>query len=302
MNEIAKKLAFALALAAAPACQAQASDTPAPIVFKVGAEGARVSACLGYSVGSAVNFFGHPLLGGVAPDVASCVRKAEDCDAVLGCLGYTIGECEEGCEEAVARHCRTLPSGVVVSWREDCSVDPAQNHECKLIIDEGKGNYSSCFDGTTCEAEGCASDAALHCDHGFTQRWGCAPNETCTMLGDATTCMAGGSCESDYCEDEQTIVRCNGGTIELRARCADVMPGTVCKLSSSMEATCAAEVPDPSCPTDNPFNDHCEGDVGIACVNGVRYEVDCSSVAAHCETADHTTRCNSAGAGNNDGP
>lgn len=273
------------------ACRSEIDAPAEPQVFVAGEASARVSACLGYSVGAAINFFGHPLLGAPDHEVGACVHSASDCDGVLACLGYSVGECEEGCEASVARHCRTLPNGIRVSWREDCSRDPANNHECKLIVDAGKGDFSGCFEGTTCEAHGCTEEASVYCEHGYSQRVACAAPQTCTVLGEASLCADGGSCQGDRCEGEQTLVLCNGGAVAFRVQCEDVLPGTVCDTFAAGEATCVAKVPHPSCPIEQPFTNHCEGDLAIACMVGIRYEVDCGLVGAHCDPADSSARC-----------
>lgn len=273
------------------ACRSQVDDPSEPVVFAVDAAGARVSACLGYSVGASVSFFGHPLLGAPAREVGDCVRQTSDCDGVLACLGYSAGPCAEGCEGSTAKHCRTLPNGLLVGWDEDCSRDLAGNHECKLIVDAGKGDFAGCFAGTTCEANSCEEGAAIYCEHGNSQRFACASNQTCSLLGEASDCMEEGDCDGDRCEGDQTLVKCNGGLVAFRVQCDDIVPGTVCQPFNASEAGCVAKTPHPTCPIEEAFANRCEGDVAIACMLGVRYELDCSLIDGHCDPANDSASC-----------
>jgi hypothetical protein len=284
------RLTAFLASLALYACQTGV-ETPETSVFASGPSAALISECMGYSVGDAVSFLGHPLQGGFDLRARDCLATATDCQGVFACLGYTVEACEEGCDGAVARHCQELPNKLLVSWHEDCSQDVDGNHECKLTIDEGKGNYSRCYEGAICDKNSCVEGAAVLCDHGTSKRFACAEDEECRLLGEASLCVVGDACEGDRCDDEQTLARCNGGVVELRARCEDIVPGTVCTQIDSTQATCQAKTPHPSCPKNQPFSEHCEGDVAIACRVGVRYEIDCALTGDRCVSSDGAARC-----------
>src|SRR5688572_6010646 len=135
-------LAVRLLLAVlALACSAETSSeaAPAELVLDTNSLRARVSACLGVDVLSAVSLFGPDVVDGLPEEIIACLEATDDCDDVLECFGWLRDSCAgvDQCESSAALECAKLANDVQVLVWEDCAEDAEGNHTCR-VIDDGK--------------------------------------------------------------------------------------------------------------------------------------------------------------------
>lgn len=279
---------FAMVLSGS-ACSSEPVKEEAPLVQRLGVAAGRLSQCLGLPSSHVVGYLGSPTLGGASEETKACLESAKDCSGVLRCAGYEVQACEPGCEGEVARNCIELPNGVQVAMREDCSENEHGNTSCALIT-EDKGNYALCHRGMSCSESRCDGTMGLFCDKGHEVAYPCEPNELCLSDGVGTSCLRDVPCERDHCDESgETAVICDRGRVAIEVRCETELPGTRC-VESLASTGCEARVTDPACVADA-FGSFCDGNLAVACENGVRYEFDCFEVEGRCVEQDRAATC-----------
>jgi hypothetical protein len=278
----------ALAVAVAPA-QVGCHRAEDGLSRDSGASRARVSACLGHGFASAAAFFGPSFVRGAEPQQQRCVAGARDCAEVLRCVGLDGAACDrDHCDGDVAVHCERLKLGGSVTTREDCSTSTAGNTRCGVIDREQRNPWATCVASDGCDKPICSGDVLIDCVGQHQKRVDCAADgRVCVAGEDGASCLFPDLCEHDHC-DGDTAVRCVEGHVFERQNCKALFEGATC--TSDRIAACSAKKPHPSCARERPRG-WCEGETGVGCARGIRFEVDCAGFAhGRCEEASPTAR------------
>jgi hypothetical protein len=238
---------------------------------------AKVSACLGLDIGASIAFFLPSRLGGVADgsEAQDCVNAADTCPAVKACGGYAADPCVSGtqrCEAGAAYNC--WPAGGGLESRQRCGNN---NNRCSIAETEKDGLVALCH-GDSCARDYCDGSNLVRCVGGWEVREDCSRDgRTCFESPGGPLCSHADQCTRDTCRGDELRL-CALGRVLLTAECGSVLPGSHC-IETSGSAECRATTPDPECSGHPELETWCEGDLGIACMGGVRSEVDCAELS-----------------------
>lgn len=285
MNRHRALAAVVLTLFAATAagCVVQESESDEPQATRdTSGFAALVSACLAYTFADTAMLLSSPVIGGASLELRACLSEAADCEAVLGCMGYTRSPCPEPdslCDGDRALHCLSLAEGLDVVYSENCADDPNGNTSCDIVSIEGKEPRAACNAGP-CSRDRCEDDVLYACDGDREVRTVCSSQRSCHEYEPFASCELPDECARDHCDGDALVV-CQAGFVHYRENCAAIIPGTRCR-TTEFGAECAAESLHPTCPAFPLFSSFCEGDIGVACQLGARFEVDCSAIGAAC--------------------
>ena len=252
---------------------------------------ARVSACLGSDFSAAVTFFGPEQLSQISASEVRCVEGSGDCATLVACLGLSGPACaaEDRCEDGVAVRCFRLPNGITSEVRQRCGEGESPNSRCSVVDDQGKGIAALCNVGP-CLQPRCQGDVAVACIGDVEIQIDCAAQgRRCAIDEGGPSCVLPATCQRDHC-DGGAAVLCRAGAVRDRYDCAAIIPDGRCRDRNGL-VECVAPVWDPACPTDEPYASWCEGDAGVTCNGGVRFEVDCPSfLGGTCVEDDNASR------------
>ncbi len=260
-----------------------------------GAVRAKLSACQGYGLDGTVS---ETL---AAPDsflgmVRSCVAATDDCNEVIRCTGVEPKACVPPgtCEGSAFRACDKFSNGVTYEWVVDCTA--MTGGLCSLDSKSGRLTCSSTDVACNAGQGGrCDGNTAVSCESGFELRQNCSSvGLTCLPLQntDQAICATEARCAASHC-DGDFAVSCLGGAERERLDCGTRVPQGTCEVVDGAP-TCVASEPSPDCPVGVRYISWCEGDVGVACVQGARVATDCTAFRnAHCveDAAQGTGRC-----------
>lgn len=227
-------------------------------------------------------------------DVMGCVDRAANCDKVMTCLGAVLDKpCDpdsfmDRCDGTILVECGGA-GGASVETRQDCRV-MVDNNLCFLDEDgDGQCGVALC-DG---DEEKCVGDVAESCDWGVLNRFDCGRSGAeCHVFDGEAGCLAGGSCESDFCDGDYAV-GCVGGVQALPLDCDWFHPDLTCRIEPAEDeweeddAVCSVPEGQEECLTYSDEGSRCNGNLAEVCHGGAWIAFDCGQLpGAKCQLAE----------------
>lgn len=267
----------------ASGCSGKSGSTGADV--DPGAVRAKVSACFGEDLVTTLRNIISP--DGFFARANDCMAAADDCDAVMRCVGIEPKACSlpNSCVDGVSTRCETLSNGVEYESIVDCSANTSGNTQCgstSSAIGEPRCSTGPCALGELAHCEG---DTMVSCSAGLGQRSDCSAGYTCATdsQGQNVGCVLAQpkACAADFC-DGSSAVYCARGVERLRSDCVNEAPAGTCTMIG-VTPSCVAGEQSEQCPVSSSYRSWCENDWGIVCYLGARVATDCSAFqGAHC--------------------